>query len=206
MPKLIEITTYDDVMRSFSWDSLCALFDGDRDRMNLAHECIDCHRDQGIAISVKFADGHSEHYAYAVLADLSGRFANWLTAMGIAKGDRVAIVLDPGKAFYVSLSGTIKRGAIAVPLFALFGPEGLALRINDCQRRLILTQQRAEALSAQFPGATAVEVNDAFGLPSTLRAPPIRRTRVPPISRCFSTPLARRASCPKPSSTLTGPS
>src|SRR5882762_10558442 len=79
MPKLTEITTYDDVMHSFSWDSLWALFDGDRDCMNLAHECIDRHRDQGIAISVKFADGHSEHYDYAVLADLSGRFANWLT-------------------------------------------------------------------------------------------------------------------------------
>ena len=162
MPKLTEITTYDDVMHSFSWDSLWALFDGDRDCMNLAHECIDRHRDQGIAISVKFADGHSEHYDYAVLADLSGRFANWLTTMGIAKGDRVALLLDPGQAFYVSLFGTIKRGAIAVPLFTLFGPEGLALRINDCQPRLILTQQRAEVLSAQFPGTTVVDVNDAF--------------------------------------------
>ena len=131
---------------SFSWDRLWELFDGDRDCMNLAHECIDRHRDQGIAISVKFADGHSEHYDYASPCDLSGRFANWLdNAWASAKGDRVAIVLDPGKAFYVSLFGTIKRGAIAVPLFALFGPEGLALRLNDCQPRLILTQQRAEA-------------------------------------------------------------
>jgi acetyl-CoA synthetase len=162
MSKLTEITTYDDVMHSFSWDGLLALFDGDRDRMNLAHECIDRHRDQGIAISVKFADGHSEHYDYAALAELSGRFANWLTTMGIGKGDRVAIVLDPGKGFYVSLFGTIKRGAIAVPLFTLFGPEGLALRMNDCQPRLILTQQRAEALRVQFPATTVVDVNDAF--------------------------------------------
>jgi acetyl-CoA synthetase len=162
MSKLTEITTYDDVMHSFSWDGLWALFDGDRNRMNLAHECIDRHRNQGTAISVKFADGHSEHYDYAVLAEISGRFANWLTTMGIAKGDRVAIVLDPGKAFYVSLFGTIKRGAIAVPLFTLFGPEGLALRINDCQPRLILTQQRAEALRAQFPETTVVDANDAF--------------------------------------------
>ncbi len=112
MPKLTEITTNDDVMHSFSWDGLWALFDGDRDCMNLAHECIDRHRDQGTAISVKFADGHSEHYDYAVLAELSGRFANWLPTIGIAKGNRVTIVLDPGKAFYVSLFGTIKHGAI----------------------------------------------------------------------------------------------
>jgi acetyl-CoA synthetase len=162
MPKLTEIDSYDDVMRRFSWDSLWGLFDGDRDRMNLAHECIDRHRDKGTAVSIKLADGHRERYDYAVLADLSGRFANWLTTMGIVNGDRVAIVLDPGKAFYVSLFGTIKRGAIAVPLFTLFGPEGLALRINDCQPRLLLTQQRAEALSAQFPGITVVDVNNAF--------------------------------------------
>jgi acetyl-CoA synthetase len=171
MPKLTEITTYDDVMRSFSWDRLWDLFDGDRDCMNLAHECIDRHRDQGIAISVKFADGHSEHYDYAVLAELSGRFANWLTTMGIAKGDRVAIVLDPGKAFYVSLFGSIKRGAIAVPLFTLFGPEGLALRINDCQPRLILTQQRAEALRALFPETTVVDVNNTFWAPLHTASP-----------------------------------
>src|SRR5262249_32609569 len=76
--------------------------------------------------------------------------------------DRVAMVLDPGKAFYVSLFGTFKRGAIAVPLFTLFGPEGLALRITDCQPRLLLTGQRAEALSTQFPGVMIVTVNDAF--------------------------------------------
>jgi acetyl-CoA synthetase len=162
MSKLTEIYTYDDVMRRFSWDSLWELFDGDRERMNLAHECIDRHRDKGTAVSIMFADGHREHYDYAVLADLSSRFANWLTTRGIVKGDRVAIVLDPGKAFYVGLFGTIKRGAIAVPLFTLFGPEGLALRINDCQPRLILTQQRAEVLSAQFPGITVVEANNAF--------------------------------------------
>ncbi len=162
MPLLTELTTYDDVMRLFSWDRLWALFDGDREHMNLAHECLDRHRDQGPAISVKFADGHSEHYDYATLTDLSSRFANWLTTLGIGHEDRVAIVLDPGKAFYVSLFGTIKRGAVAVPLFTLFGPEGLALRLNDCQPRLLLTEQPAEALSRLLPGIRVVTSDDAF--------------------------------------------
>src|SRR5262249_19083496 len=102
-----------------------------------------------------------EHYEYATLSELSGRFANWLTTLGIGRGDRVAIVLDPGKAFYVSLFGTLKRGAIAVPLFPLFGPEGLALRLNDCQPRVLLTEQRAAALSRNFRGMR-VPVDDAF--------------------------------------------
>ena len=47
-------------------------------------QCIDRHRGKGTAISVKFADGRSEHYAFAELADLTGRFANWLARRGIA--------------------------------------------------------------------------------------------------------------------------
>jgi acetyl-CoA synthetase len=111
MPQLTEVTTYDDVMRSFSWDRLWALFDGDRDRMNLAHECLDRHQDQGTAISIKFANGHREYYDYATLSELSSRFANWLTTLGIGHGDRVAIVLDPGKAFYVKCP-TAKAGGL----------------------------------------------------------------------------------------------
>ncbi len=175
MPQLTELTTYDDMLRSFSWGRLWELFDGDRDRMNLAHECLDRHRDQGTAISVKFADGHSEYYDYATLADLSGRVANWLATLGIGHGDRVAIVLDPGKTFSVSLFGTIKRGAIAVPLFTLFGLAGLALRLNACQPRLLLTEQRAETLSTQFPGVMMVTVNDTFW--AALQAARQQRTR-----------------------------
>jgi hypothetical protein len=40
MPKLTEINTYEDVRYCFSWDSLRELFDGDRERINLAHECM----------------------------------------------------------------------------------------------------------------------------------------------------------------------
>jgi len=58
-------------------------------------------------------------------------------------------VLDPGRAFYVALFGTMKRGAIAVPLFTLFGPEGLALRIDDCQPRLLLTAGSADDVRAR---------------------------------------------------------
>ena len=47
-------------------------------------------------------------------------------------GDRVAIMLEPSLAFYVSLFGVMKLGAIAVPLFTLFGPDGVRLRIDDC--------------------------------------------------------------------------
>ena len=162
MSGILDLETYDDIIRDFSWNSVWALFDGNATRMNLTHECIDRHRQRGAAISVKFADGHAEHYEFAALSDLTGRFANWLARRGIVRGDRVAVIVDPSRAFYVGMFGAMKYGAIAVPLFTLFGPEGLALRINDCSPRLILAQTAAEPLRSQFPDAQVVKADDAF--------------------------------------------
>jgi acetyl-CoA synthetase len=160
MPRLTELRSYDDVLREFSWDALWALFDGTRDAMNLAHECIDRHR--GTAVTIQYADGQRESLGFEDLSALTGQFAHWLVRRGVGKGDRVAIVLDPCKAFYVSLFGAVKRGAIAVPLFTLFGPDGLALRIRDCKPRLVLTAGDAEGLRAQFPDLDVVNVDEVF--------------------------------------------
>ena len=159
---ILDLTRYDEVIRVFSWPRMWELFDGTEDRLNLAHECIDRHRERGTAVSAKFADGRVEHYQFAELSDLTGRFANWLARRGVVPGDRVAVIVDPSRAFYVGMFGAMKYGAIAVPLFTLFGPEGLALRINDCAPRLILTQADPEPLRAQFPEAQVVRADDGF--------------------------------------------
>ncbi|MDP1601786.1 MAG: AMP-binding protein, partial [Legionella sp.] len=154
--------------RDFSWDGLWARFDGDKARMNIAHECIDRHRGRGTAISIQFADGHAEHLGFAELADDTSRFAHWLARRGVRKGDRVAVLLEPSRAFYVAMFGAIKYGAVAVPMFTLFGPDALALRVEDCKPSLVITQDRAEALRGRFPGLALVDADAAFG--SALRA------------------------------------
>jgi acetyl-CoA synthetase len=164
-PAPAALTALDDyraVGESFSWDALWALFDGTAERMNLAHECLDRHRGCGTAISVKFADGHAEHYTFDQLADDTSRFAHWLARRGIATGDRVAIMLEPSRAFYVAMFGAAKFGAIGVPLFTLFGPEALALRVNDCRPALIIALDRASELRAQFPDVQIVAADDDF--------------------------------------------
>ena len=80
----------------------------------------------------------------------------------MARGERVAIMLDPSLAFYGALFGAVRRGAIAVPLFTLFGPEGLALRIGDCSPRVLLVERDAERWQAQFPDVRVVAVDGSF--------------------------------------------
>jgi len=137
---LTDLIDYGDALQNFSPAALWALFDGNKDSLNITHECIDRHAaGGGVAVRVAHADGRDESLTFAELSVWSARFAHWLAARGIAPGDRVAIMLDPSRAFYVCLFGAIKRGAIAVPLFTLFGPDGMRLRIDDCCPCLLIT-------------------------------------------------------------------
>ncbi len=161
-PKLTEINDYENALAAFAPTRLWELFDGNREYMNLAHECLDRHRHQGTAVSVKFEDGHLEHYEFGELADLTSQFAHWLERRGVPPGARIAVILEPGRAFYTCLFGAIKRGAIAVPMFTLFGPDGLALRIHDCTPTIVLTTDNAMALRVQFPALEIITIDEAF--------------------------------------------
>src|SRR6266540_4496845 len=63
------------------------IFDGDRQRLNIAHECIDRHagRANPAAIVVR-ADGSSGTLSFRDIAEDSARFAHWLAAEGVQPG------------------------------------------------------------------------------------------------------------------------
>jgi len=137
--KLTDFTSYADAQKHFASARLWELFDGDRERLNIAHECIDRHveGDKTAVIVVKGAGGE-EILSYRQISEDSSRFAHWLAAKAVAPGDRVAIKLEPSRAFYAAVFGAMKAGAIAVPLFTLFGPDGVKLRVEDCKPRLLI--------------------------------------------------------------------
>src|SRR5213593_756015 len=163
MTRLTDYTTYADAHRHFSSAALWSLFDGDRESLNIAHECIDRYAGSGrVAVRVAHADGHDEILSFHDLAEWSSRFAHWLTSRGVGRGDRVAIMLEPSLAFYAALFGAIKRGAIAVPLFTLFGPDGIRLRVEDCAPKLLLTNAEKADTARGFPGVDVVVADDAL--------------------------------------------
>ena len=111
-------------------------------------------------------------------------------------------MLEPSLPFYAGLFGAVKRGAIAVPLFTLFGPDGLRLRIDDCAPRLLLVSPAQADIARDVPGLATVVADDALlaalgDVPGPLRA----ATRAPTISRSSSTPRGPRASCRRRSGT-----
>ena len=71
MSAVLEVHRYPEARDAFRWDALWELFDGDRGRLNLAHECVDRHLGRGTALRIQFADGHREEHDFAALATTS---------------------------------------------------------------------------------------------------------------------------------------
>src|SRR5579862_8186389 len=141
MAKLTDYTRYADAQRFADSKALWELFDGDREHLNIAHECVSRHADGSgrIAVRIAHADGTDTFLSFDQLAAGCARFAHWLVANGIEPGDRIAFMLEPSLPFYLSLFGAMLMGAISVPLFTLFGLDGLRLRVDDCQPKLLIT-------------------------------------------------------------------
>jgi acetyl-CoA synthetase len=159
---LTDYTSYADAHRQFSKDALWALFDGDRSRLNIGHECLDRHDRDITAVRIAHASGEDESFTFGALTDGSNRFANYLRRRGIEPGARVAIMLEPSFPFYIALFGAMKAGCVAVPLFTLFGPDGLRLRVDDCTPKLLVTAAEYAPIAADIAGLETVIADVAF--------------------------------------------
>ncbi|MBY4947689.1 AMP-binding protein [Cupriavidus respiraculi] len=161
MTKLTDYTSYADAQRHCHADKLWELFDGNRERMNIAHECLDRHAAQDrTAVILVRAVGREQTLGFRELSADSSRFAHYLVSRGVQPGDRVAVMLEPSREFYVAMFGAMKMGAIAVPLFTLFGPDGIRLRMQDCRPRMLVTNTEKAPLAAGDPELQVV-IGDA---------------------------------------------
>jgi len=110
-------------------------------RYNLGVDCSDRQPARKPALIHERLDGAIERYTFGDLAQLSNRFANALRSDGIARGDRVAIVLPQVPATVIAHLAAYKLGGVAVPMSTLFGPDALEMRLRDSGTKLIVTDQ-----------------------------------------------------------------
>lgn len=160
--KMLQYTTYEEARKNFTWDQPWELFDGTPENFNMGHECVDRHVDNGTAIRIKYADGRREEFTFGELSEMSSQFAHALEGIGTEFQDRVAIMLDPCLEFYVSLFGTMKRGAIAVPCYTQFGPEALEYRLRDSGAKVLVTTEESEKTIDDWPNVAVVTTGPSF--------------------------------------------
>lgn len=104
--------------------------------------------------------GETRVMSYWDLAQHANRLSNALAAMGVARGDRVAIMLPQRPETVVAYIACFQMGAIAVPLSFLFGPEALEYRLADSGSKAAVvdpaTLANLEALRGKLPALAHV--------------------------------------------------
>ena len=84
-------------------------------------------------------DGRTERVSFDALKAMSSRLANALRAHGVARGDRIGVLLPQVPEAAVAHLAAYKLGAIAVPLFQLFGEDALEFRLRDSGVAAVVT-------------------------------------------------------------------
>jgi acetyl-CoA synthetase len=83
--------------------------------------------------------GRVTKYSFSDLKKLSNQLANGLKHQGIKQGDRVGILLGQSPETAISHIALYKIGAIAIPLFTLFGTDALEYRLSNSGARGLIT-------------------------------------------------------------------
>ena len=91
-----------------------------------------------VALHWEDDSGETRTLTYAQLLDASNRLSNALAHLGVARGDRVAIILPQRPETVVAYLAIYQMGAIAVPMSFLFGSEALEYRISDSGAKVAL--------------------------------------------------------------------
>jgi acyl-CoA ligase (AMP-forming) (exosortase A-associated) len=89
---------------------------------------------------------------YAALAGDVQAFAKGLSAMGLARGERVAVWLDKRFETVIACFGAAQAGGVFVPLNPLLKPEQVGYILRDCNVRVLVTSsERAELVAGELP-------------------------------------------------------
>ncbi|NLH82432.1 MAG: AMP-binding protein, partial [Phyllobacteriaceae bacterium] len=95
-------------------------------------------------------DGRLDVWSFARLSRAANRVSNVLVAHGLARGDRVAILLPQSPETAFSHIGIYAAGAVALPLAEVFGVEALTHRLTDSGARVVITHRAGAAKLAEI--------------------------------------------------------
>jgi acetyl-CoA synthetase len=103
-------------------------------------------------------------WTFAQLQTAANLLSTHLVALGVQKGDRVAIVMPQRFETAVAYVAVLQMGAVAMPLSMLFGPEALAFRVADSGAAVALCDELSS------PVLTALK-KECSGLKTVLNVP-----------------------------------
>ena len=160
---------YDDLLSRFAWDVPA--------RYNIGVDVCDKWADGSgrLALIHETAQGDVSRITFDDLRNASNRLANSFVRAGLRRGDRIGIFLAQGPETAIAHLAAYKLGAIAVPLFTLFGVDALEYRLANSEAAALVTDAAGYAkiasLRAQLPTLHTIYCigDDAPDAPGVLR-------------------------------------
>jgi len=118
---------YQDIYRSYRWQV--------PERFNIAAACCRRHAADRHRFCMYWEDesGATSAWTYWDIQQRANQLANALAALGVTRGDRVAIILPQRPETAIAHVACYQMGAIAMPLSCLFGPDALEYRLQNSE-------------------------------------------------------------------------
>jgi acetyl-CoA synthetase len=137
---------YDTAYRDFAWPQI--------DEFNFALDHMDAvaadpERGAKRALWIVEGDGTEAHWTYRELAERSNRVANWLRGQGVARGDRIILMLGNQVELWETLLAAMKLGAVVIPATTLLTAADLRDRLDRGGARHVVV---GGADAAKFDG------------------------------------------------------
>ena len=128
------INRYDELYRGWRWQV--------PERYNIARAC--CGRWAGdrsrFALYWEDESGASAKYSFWDIQQEANRLSNALAALGVQRGERVAIILPQRPETAIAYVAIFQMGAIALPLSHLFGPDALEYRMQHAEASVAIVE------------------------------------------------------------------
>ncbi len=125
---------YEELYKSFRWHV--------PEHYNIAHACCGQWAGDRARFALYWEDesGAQAAYSFWDIQAAANRLSNALAALGVKRGDRVALMLPQRPETAIAYIAIFQMGAIALPLSHLFGPDALEYRMQHAEASVAIVE------------------------------------------------------------------
>ncbi|AGK50375.1 AMP-binding enzyme family protein [Burkholderia thailandensis MSMB121] len=145
-------TDYDTAYRDFRWPAL--------DEFNWALDYFDAiarGNDKPALWIVDAATGDGAQYTFAQMSERSARIANWLRGIGVARGDRILLMLPNRVELWDAMLAAMKLGAVVLPATTQLSADDVRERVQIGGARYAIVDE-SEAAKFEQPGLDVTKI------------------------------------------------
>jgi acyl-coenzyme A synthetase/AMP-(fatty) acid ligase len=148
------MTNYDGAHAAFGW-SLPTHF-------NFGGDVIDHFAKDPARLALIWCDasGAERRFTFADIRRLSNHFANLLRDHGVAKGDRVVVMLPRIPEWQIAMIGCLKLGAVPIPCITMLTEKDVTYRVDHSAATAVIT---TVADAVKFDAEAAFKLRCAVG-------------------------------------------